>query len=238
MEEKFFGKKSIFELLSELENYKSENSDMLTIYIAPKSSLPEIPSTLKEKIEKIESPTGLVIFSWEKEGKNIVIFPPFPVEKNEFFCDKIFRTEQLKNLLLKEYKLGIILMRLGEYAVGIFEGNKQIVSKCGKRLVRGKHKKGGYSQARFARIREVQINQFFKEVYNVLREKLGPYLENLDYIIYGGPKITIKKFQKIDHFLRKISEKTLDRILDVREVNKKTLENILKEVWKIKVLFL
>lgn len=236
MEEKILRKNSLLELLSELEKYRSENPDMLTVYVTPKAPLPEIPDVLKEKIERIKTITGLVIFSWEKEG-DMVILPPFPVKQNEIFYDKIFRTEQLKNLFTTEYTLGIILLHLGEYAIGIFEGDKLILSKCGKRLVRAKHKKGGYSQARFQRIREIQVNQFFDEVYCMLHDKFETHLDKITYVIYGGPKLTIKNFLKRNHFIKKLSEKTLDRILDVKDVNRKALEDILKEVWKTKVLY-
>lgn len=236
IEEKILGKNSLFELISELESYKSENPDMLTVYTTPKASLPEIPEKLKEKVERIKSPTGIVIFSWKQKG-DILILPPFPVERNEIFYDRVFRTEQFKNLITKKYVLGIILLRLGEYAVGIFEGNKLILSKCGKRLVRAKHRKGGYSQARFQRIRKIQAKQFFDEVYNVLRSKFEPNLGKITYVLYGGSKITIKNFQKRNYFLKKLSEKTFDRILDVKDINKRALKNILKEVWKTKVIY-
>lgn len=239
MEEKILGKNSLFELVTELESYKSENPDMVSIYIAPESALPEIPEVFNEVIKRIrKSATGAIIFSWQQREKNILVFPPFPVNRDEIFHDKFFRTEQLKEILTKEYFLGIILLRLGEYAVGIFEGNKLISSKCGKKLVRAKHRKGGYSQARFQRIREVQADRFFDEVYNSLKNKFEPYLSKLDYVLYGGTKITIKNFLKRNHLLKKISEKTLDRTLDVHEINKKALENILREIWKTKVLIL
>ena len=236
MEEKILGKDSLLELLSELENYRSENPDMLSIYIAPKNPLPEMPEMFLDAIEKIRrSTTGAVIFSWEAQEKNIIIFPPFPVNRNEIFHDNFFKTEQLRNILTKKYFLGIVLLRLGEYAVGIFEGDKLVSSKCGKRLVRAKHRKGGYSQARFQRIRGVQADKFFDEVYNSLKNKFEPHLSKFDHILYGGTKITIKDFLKRNHLLKKLSEKTLDRILAVQEINKKALENILKEVWKTKI---
>lgn len=237
MEEKILGKNSMLEFISELETYKSESSDMLTVYATPQSSLTEIPEKIIEKIGRIKSTTGLVIFSWEKEG-DVIIIPPFPVKKNENFYDKFFRTDQLKTMFSTEHMLGIILLHLGEYALGIFEGDKMILSKCGKRLVRKKHRKGGFSQARFQRIVDVQIKQFFDEVYRVLREKFEANLSKMNYIMYGGPKLTIKKFQKRDHFIKKLSEKTLDRILYIDRANKKVLDNILNEVWKTKVMFL
>jgi peptide subunit release factor 1 (eRF1) len=237
IEEKILGKNSLFELLAELEAYRSDYSDVLTIYIAP-GSLPEIPEVFNDIIERIRrSTTGAIIFSWKLKEKNILVFPPFPV-RDERFLDKKFRTHQLRERLEKKYLLGVILLRLGEYALGVFEGDKLLASKCGKRLVRAKHRKGGYSQARFRRIREAQIDKFFNEVYQALRKKFDPWTKKFDYILYGGTKITIKKFQKRDDWLKKLSENFLDKSLDVQKINKESLENILKEVWRTKVLTL
>jgi peptide subunit release factor 1 (eRF1) len=238
MEEKILGKNSLLELLTELENIRSDEQDILSAYIAPNSSLSEVPEKLREKIERIKSVTGLVIFSWEKEGKKFIILPPFPVQKDEIFYDNFFKTEQLREILTKDYTLGIILLRLGEYAVGIFEGNKLIESKCDKRLVIARQKKGGSSQGRFRRIREVQVERFFDEVYEILRKKFEPHIGKIDYVFFGGTGITIKNFLKRNSFLKKISEKKVEKILNVREINKKSLENILKEVWKTKVFLI
>ena len=125
---------------------------------------------------------------------------------------------------------------MGEYAVGIFKGRTLIDSKVGKRFLRGRHKKGGSSQGRFARARKANIEIFFREVYEAVRIKIESHLANLDYIIYGGAKITIKSFQKRDHFMKKMNEKTLERIIDVHDVSKKTLEDIQFEIWKTRII--
>lgn len=238
MEEKFIGRSSLLEVISKLESHRSESRDMLSVYITPQSNLVEkLPEAIRDDIENFlrKSSLGIVSFYWKKEKINLIIFPPFPI-RDEIFFENRFRTEQLKEILTREYTLGIILLRLGEYAIGIFEGKKLIVSKCGKRFLRGKHKKGGFSQARFARDREVKTKVFFDEVYKVLRSRFEPYLEKLDFVLYGGARITIRKFQKRDHFMKKLEGKTLDRIIDVRRVSKKALEKILFEVWRTRVL--
>lgn len=238
MEEKVLRKSSILKLISELEKYESKTQDMLTAYLTPQSILLEkLPETIRDDIENFlrKSSLGLISFYWN-EKINLIIFPPFPI-KDEIFFENRFRTEQLKEILTKKYKLGIILLRLGEYAIGIFEGDKLIKSKCGKRLVRARHRKGGFSQARFARIREIQVKKFFDEAYSVLK-KFEPYIDKIDHVFFGGTKITIKKFLKRDELIKKIKERSLDRILDVKEINKRALEKILSEVWRIRVTWL
>ena len=55
--------------------------------------------------------------------------------------------------------VGVLLVRLGGYAVGVFTGSppRLVDSKTGSRLVHGRSAAGGWSQHRFARRRENQV---------------------------------------------------------------------------------
>jgi Actinobacteria/chloroflexi VLRF1 release factor len=57
--------------------------------------------------------------------------------------------------------VGVLLVRLGGYAVGVFTGYPPVLadSKTGSRLVHGRSAAGGWSQHRFARRREKQANE-------------------------------------------------------------------------------
>ena len=55
-----------------------------------------------------------------------------------------------------EPTVAVVLVRLGGYAVGVFEGEQLVASKVGSRFVKGRHKKGGSSANRFRRRREEQ----------------------------------------------------------------------------------
>jgi peptide subunit release factor 1 (eRF1) len=49
--------------------------------------------------------------------------------------------------------VGAILVRLGGYAVGVFDGERLVASKVGQRNVHGRHRAGGSSANRFRRRR-------------------------------------------------------------------------------------
>jgi hypothetical protein len=57
--------------------------------------------------------------------------------------------------------VGVLLVRLGGYAAGVFTGTppRLAASKTGSRLVHGRSAAGGWSQHRFARRREKQANE-------------------------------------------------------------------------------
>ena len=59
---------------------------------------------------------------------------------------------------LRERRIGVLLVRLGGHAAGVFEGRRLVSSKVGSRQVHGRSAAGGWSQQRFARRREGQVS--------------------------------------------------------------------------------
>jgi hypothetical protein len=61
----------------------------------------------------------------------------------------------------KHRTVGVLLVRLGGYAAGVFTGYPPVLgaAKVGSRLVHGRSAAGGWSQHRFARRREKQANE-------------------------------------------------------------------------------
>ncbi|MGH3382399.1 MAG: acVLRF1 family peptidyl-tRNA hydrolase, partial [Actinoallomurus sp.] len=59
----------------------------------------------------------------------------------------------------RDRRVGVLLVRLGGYACGVFEGDRLVASKVGARLVHGRSAAGGQSQQRFARRREGQVRE-------------------------------------------------------------------------------
>ena len=61
----------------------------------------------------------------------------------------------------KPRTVGVLLVRLGGYAAGVFTGYPPVLgpAKIGSRLVHGRSAAGGWSQHRFARRREKQANE-------------------------------------------------------------------------------
>ncbi|GEM_PF-4891186 len=237
--EKILGKRSFVNFILELEKERSDAYDMISAYITNLSTIDKlnVETEVKEKIieQFKKSAFGIVLFYWERGGKKIIIFPPFPLLREEIFYRNTFVTEQIREILTKKHVIGVILLHIGQYAVGIFENEKLISSKCGKHFVLRRQKKGGSSARRFQRIREKQIESFFNEVYDVVKEKFGPHIDKINYIIFGGPKLTIKKFQQRNHFMKKIMEKTLKKNIVIREANRENLEKSLAEIWKTRI---
>ncbi len=178
------------------------------------------------------SKTGAVIF-WGEQAKYLVL-PPFPVKDKLFSSD--YDVEPLRSMMQQDLLLGLILVRLGSYAVGVFRGESLVSSKVGTGLVHSRHKKGGSSARRFERHRDKQIEYFFERVCGHVQEHLEPRLKQIDYVIYGGERHTLLSFRKQCLFLEKLETRTVPWLLNVREPGQATLEAAISQVWSSEVI--
>jgi len=87
--------------------------------------------------------------------------------------------------------VGVLLVRLGGYAVGVFSGSppRLVSSKTGSRPVHGRSAAGGWSQHRFARRRENQAATALQAAAGAAAEVFGRYgPDRLDAVVLGGDK--------------------------------------------------
>lgn len=82
--------------------------------------------------------------------------------------------------------VGVLLVRRGGYAVGLFDGPRLVDSKVGARHVQGRTKAGGWSQQRFARRREGQAREAYAAAADTAARILLPHTARLDALIVGG----------------------------------------------------
>ncbi|OGN98995.1 MAG: hypothetical protein A2Y89_00195 [Chloroflexi bacterium RBG_13_51_18] len=210
----------------------------LTLYIPPRLPATELESLLGEasssadiagELEDIvvRSPHGVVVF--RGAAQNFLIVPPFPVAEKSLV--RSLDIAPLRSLLERKYHVGVVLIRLGSYAVGICLGDKLISSKVGTGLVHGRHRQGGSSAHRFERHRDKQIESFLIRVCGHVREQLEPYVKSIDYIVYGGARTTILMLQKYCPLLMKLDKPILPPLLDIPEPRRTVLESAVSRVW-------
>ena len=94
------------------------------------------------------SSTGLVAFRVGDAG--LAILPPFPTDATGW--DEGINDEPLRALLGSRFTVGVALVRLGRYAIAVYEGQQLVVSKTDTRYVKSRHHAGGTSQQRFRRV--------------------------------------------------------------------------------------
>ena len=109
-------------------------------------------------------------------------------------------------------RVGVLLVRLGGYAVGIFEGTTLVTSKVGSKTVHGRNSNGGWSQHRYARRRDGQVKVALQESTDVAARILGG--QELDALVTGGEKSAIAAVLE-DPRLKALQIKIEPRVLDV-----------------------
>jgi hypothetical protein len=113
--------------------------------------------------------------------------------------------------------VGVLLVRLGGYAVGVFSGAppRLASSKVGRRLVHGRSAAGGWSQHRFARRRENQAAAALGAAADAAAGIFGPYgAAGLDAVVLGGDKRSIAGLRDDARLVPYLSRAT-DRFLTV-----------------------
>jgi hypothetical protein len=143
-----------------------------------------------------------------------VPFPPLPALEDE--TDPVRIAEQLAAHALAERTVGVLLVRLGGYAAGVFTGSppRLVASKTGSRLVHGRSAAGGTSQQRFARRREKQATQALSAAADTAAAVFEGFAGDIDAVVLGGDRIAIGRM-RADERLRPYFGLAVERFLTV-----------------------
>lgn len=94
------------------------------------------------------------------------------------------------------WRLGVLLIRRGGYAVGVAHGQTLVAHKCGTKYVQGRTAAGGQSQQRFARRRANQADDLVKAATAKAAEIFAG--EKFDAFVVGGDKALISRATEHD----------------------------------------
>lgn len=186
------------------------------------SVLSAITST-QQKLKQYKSipPNGLCIFSGTittedgKEKKVTFAFEPFkPMSAKLYHCDNKFTVAPLRELLESDNTYGFIVMDGNGCLYGTITGNvKNIQHQFSVELPK-KHRRGGQSSVRFARLRvEARQNYVRKCAENAGKQFISQDKPTISGIILAGSADFKEKLLKSDLFdqrLKKIVLSTVD----------------------------
>ncbi len=224
-------------MLSYLEGMPS-GGEGHTVYLPPgltseqvarhySSVLRLVPDALVNAAQS--SKTGSCFFS----SALTLIVPPFPITDAVVFqgTDK----SMLSGVLERDRLIGIVLVRLGSYAVALCRGEEVLSSKVGTGLVHARQRQGGSSSQRFRRRREKQIEQFLLRVCDHAEEHIGPSARMLDHAVFGGALTTIHLLQKACPLCERLGRIALPSLLDIPDPRQPVLESAVKRIWSSRV---
>jgi hypothetical protein len=119
--------------------------------------------------------------------------------------------------------VGVLLVRLGGYAAGVFTGYPPGLAdaKAGARPVHGRSAAGGWSQHRFARRREKQANEALDAAANTAVAIFGRG-PRLDAVVLGGDKRAMAELRSDPRLARYLALAT-ERFLTVPDPKRAVL---------------
>jgi hypothetical protein len=160
----------------------------------------------------------------ELPGETIVVRPPFGLP-HEHEYDTV-HLAPLLDALAGEHLVAALLVRLGGYAVGVFDGERLVASKVGSRFVKNRHKKGGSSANRFRRRREEQARALIEEAAEVAVHVLDPWRDRVEFVALGGDRAAIRDVLAASPQLGWLADRRLPRFFDVPEPRQRQLERL------------
>ena len=135
--------------------------------------------------------------------------------------------------VLRDRRVGVLLVRLGGCACGVFDGPRLVASKITVRQVHGRSAAGGQSQQRFARRREGQVRVALQASADTAVRVLLPYAATLDAVVVGGERTAVDAVLA-DRRLEPLRPLVTGRLLDVPDPRQTVLEasyDGLRAVW-------
>lgn len=225
-------------LLHTLSEVETSGWYTRSLYLRPESvtdpEKPHNPSVAAVLSQVGGSETGFALFLGDEH--TVAVRPPFPISRDVDADGP--DVAALRELLDARLIIGVVLLRLGRYAVGVLEGDRLAATKTGSRHVKSRHRAGGSSQRRFERSRERLIRELFDKTCEVTGNVFGAHLARMDYVLLGGERQTLGGFVKRCRLMQDLAPKTLSRRLTVDRPGQAALDGIAAEVWKSEVVTL
>jgi len=186
---------------------------------------------VRKRLEPLQGQPGRTTYAdgavrIETAEETITVRPPFGLAHA-----RVYETVELGPLfeeLARDHLVAAVLVRLGGFAVGLFDGERLVVSKVGSRFVKGRHKRGGSSSGRFRRRREEQARALIEAAAGTAGTVLEPHRARIEHVALGGDRAAARK---VVEQLPWLGEKALPRFFTVPEPRHRELERLPYELY-------
>ena len=195
-------RRPIYDIVSQLKNEAGTASNIKSDLT--RNHVQDALSRTVEHLKLYKEPpeNGLVIFCGAiPTGKGIgtekieiySVVPPKAVQINLYRCDDHFWIDHLKDMMKDDKVIGILSLDTQEAGFGILTGDRWEVVESLTSGVAGKHRQGGQSARRFERLRDNELNEYYRRVADYAQKI---FIDEYDVkgIIIGGPGPTKEGF--------------------------------------------
>ena len=166
-------RRPIYDIVSQLKNEAGTASNIKSDLT--RNHVQDALSRTVEHLKLYKEPpeNGLVIFCGAiPTGKGIgtekieiySVVPPKAVQINLYRCDDHFWIDHLKDMMKDDKVIGILSLDTQEAGFGILTGDRWEVVESLTSGVAGKHRQGGQSARRFERLRDNELNEYYRRV--------------------------------------------------------------------------
>ena len=194
---------------------------------------------LRKRLERLDGTPGRTTYAdgavqiEPEDGEPLVVRPPFGLgHEGEY---PVVRVSPLLEELAADHLVAALLVRLGGYAVGVFDGETLVASKVGSRFVKGRHKKGGRSSNRFRRRREEQARALVEEAAETAARVLEPWRDRVEFAALGGDRAAVQATLAARPDLAWLRDRALDRFFTVPEPRLRVLEQVSYDLYAAEV---
>jgi hypothetical protein len=142
--------------------------------------------------------------------------------------------EALHGHLAAPRRIGVVLVRLGGYSLGVAVDGVVEVSTTGARPVHGRNRKGGSSSGRFARRRDNQARVALDAAADAVARFLLPVADTLDAVVLGGDTAALDDL-RADRRLAGLLARAEPRVLDVPEPRRVVLDEAARRARAVEV---
>jgi peptide chain release factor subunit 1 len=168
------------------------------------------------------------IFSKEKPDNERLfveeIIPPQSIAAYLYLVDDHFHLEPLREMLRNQKIVGVLALDSKQAVFGIQNGGHLEVNESITSGIAGKTVKGGQSQRRYERERDMEVTAFF---HRVAEHAAKAFLENnVNVIVVGGPGQTKNDFLKGEFLHYELANMVLG-IIDTQSADKEALKETL-----------
>jgi Actinobacteria/chloroflexi VLRF1 release factor len=171
------------------------------------------------------------------DGASATVAVPFgglPHAADPAAADPATVLDALHAHLTTSRRVGIVLVRLGGYSLGVAVDGVVEASTTGARPVHGRNRKGGSSSGRFARRRDNQARVALDAAADAVARFLLPLAGTLDAVVLGGDAGALADL-RADRRLGALLARAQPRVLDVPEPRRAVLDEAARRARAVEI---
>jgi hypothetical protein len=193
---------------------------------------------VRKRLEPLEGTAGSTVYAdgavqIQSATEKLLVRPSFGLAHAGSY-DSVHVGPLLEEIA-RDHVIAVVLVRLGGYAVGVFEGEVLAVSKADSRFVKNRHKQGGSSANRFRRRRDEQAKALIEEAAEVAARVLTPWQGRARFAALGGDRTAIDLVLAEKRELAWLRERSLPRFFTVEEPRRRVLDALPYDLYSVEV---